>query len=105
MSARMVRRALEEQEAQRLGESTSDQDEEEHSPTGKPAHNLFDLLGAEASQAQFSPPQFQYTKIISNQLLTVIFTISKSLDESLSVAGDEIHHHLGNNVNLQRTFQ
>lgn len=73
MSARMVRRALEEQEAQRLGESISDQDDVEHSPTGKPAHNLFDLLGAEASQAQFSTLQFQHTKIISNQFLRVIF--------------------------------
>lgn len=51
MSARMVRRALKEQEAQRVEGSTTDDEEVDDRPTGKPAaHNLFNLLGSEASQ-------------------------------------------------------
>jgi len=46
----MVRRALKEQETQQSSrvEGSTD-DEVEESPSGKPAQNLFDLLGSEAS--------------------------------------------------------
>lgn len=51
MSARMLRRALKEQELQQSSraEESSDDEVEEESVTGKPALNLFSLLGSEAS--------------------------------------------------------
>lgn len=62
MSARMLRRALKEQETQQsTGVEGSTDDEVEESPTGKPALNLFSLLGSEASHsypAHATPLQF-----------------------------------------------
>ena len=51
MSARMLRRALKDQETQQLFkvEGLTD-DEEDECPTEKPAQNLFKLLGSEASR-------------------------------------------------------
>lgn len=50
MSARMLRRALKEQETQQLSkvEGVTDDEEDEYS-TEKPAQNFFNLLGSEAS--------------------------------------------------------
>ena len=50
MSARMLRRALREQETQQLSkvEGLTDDEEDEYTAE-KPAQNLFQLLGSEAS--------------------------------------------------------
>ncbi|KAG0556957.1 hypothetical protein KC19_11G090600 [Ceratodon purpureus] len=49
MSARMLRRALKEQETQQLSkvEGSTDDEEEDEFPTEKPARNLFEHLGSE----------------------------------------------------------